>query len=185
MSSNQDTKQPIYLKDYQAPDFQFGHVALDFQIEAEHTDVTSTLQVERKGSPGAPMVLDGDDLELLSVSIDSQVLSADRFARSEKTLTIHQVPDQFELVIGVRIYPKQNSSLMGLYESSGNLCTQCEPHGFRRMTYFMDRPDVMTRFTTTITAAQSDYPYLLSNGNLIEKKELDDGKHWVSGKIPP
>lgn len=188
MLQNQDTKQPIYLKDYQAPDFGFEHVALDFCIESDYTEVTTCLQVVRQGDQAAPLVLHGDDLELLSVGIDGQVLSEERYQRDDKNLTINQVPDNCELVIKVKIYPKKNSTLMGLYESSGNLCTQCEPHGFRRITYFLDRPDVMTRFTTTITADKKAYPHLLSNGNLIQEEELEGGKHrakWEDPSLKP
>jgi aminopeptidase N len=184
MSAVKTDKQPIYLKDYRAPDFKFESVCLHFEIEQAHTQVASSIHVERTGEAGAPLILDGDELELVSVTINGNVLNADQYQLDDKQLQIPGVPDQFELAIVVKIYPKDNTSLMGLYESSGNLCTQCEPHGFRRITYFMDRPDVMTRFTTTVSADRSDYPHLLSNGNLIEAREIENGRHWVKWEDP-
>jgi aminopeptidase N len=178
------TKQPIYLKDYRAPEFKFESVCLHFEIESEYTQVASAIQVVRTGEADAPLQLNGDDLELVSVAIDGTVLTADQYQLNEKQLVIPSVPDAFELAVVVKILPKQNTTLMGLYESSGNLCTQCEPHGFRRITYFMDRPDVMTRFTTTISADKEAYPHLLSNGNLIESRELENGRHWVKWEDP-
>lgn len=182
--SQETTKQPIYLKDYQAPAFQFDSVAMHFEIEAEHTQVETTIRVRRQGNENVPLCLHGNDLELVSLSVDGRGLSSDEYSCDSQHLTIEKLPKSFELNTVVKIYPKKNTTLMGLYESSGNLCTQCEPHGFRRITYFLDRPDVMTRFTTSISADKDAYPHLLSNGNLIETRELENGRHWVKWEDP-
>ena len=185
-SEKTNTKSPIYLKDYCAPDFDVHSVLLGFELEEGFTEVQATMQMSRSAQAGASaeLILHGESLDLQSVSIDGRVLSADEITVDEKSLTIAVVPDQFELQTIVRIHPASNTSLMGLYESSGNLCTQCEPHGFRRITYFMDRPDVMTRFVVTISADKKRYPYLLSNGNLVESRELPNGRHWVKWEDP-
>src|SRR5262249_36524512 len=100
------------------------------------------------------------------------------------TLTLFHVPNRFTVKTVTRIYPQKNTALMGLYQSLGNLCTQCEPHGFRRITYYLDRPDVMARFTTTIIADETRFPHLLSNGNETAHKHLNNGKHAVTWEDP-
>ncbi|MCX7120840.1 MAG: aminopeptidase N [Gammaproteobacteria bacterium] len=171
-----------YLKNYTRPDFLIQKVHLHFDIHDEHTIVKSILQIQRDAglqSEFAPLILDGDELTLQSIYIDGKPLSNDDYIATPSQLTIHAVPEKFNLEIEVVIYPAKNTALMGLYQSRANLCTQCEAEGFRRITYFLDRPDVMSYFTTTISADKTKYPVLLSNGNLIEEKNLDNNRHWV------
>jgi aminopeptidase N len=173
---------PTYLKDYEAPHFAITHVFLDFDVQADYTRVKSTLHCEKKKD--APLVLDGEALTLESVSIDGVKLTNAQFKQTDTHLTIHQVPQTFTLETIVTIHPKKNTELSGLYQSRSNLCTQCEAEGFRRITYSLDRPDVMSVFTVTIEADKKQYPYLLSNGNLVEEKELDGNRHFVKWEDP-
>lgn len=185
MSDHQ--KNMTYLKDYALPDFLIDRVHLHFDIHDGYTLVKSILECRRHHealTPTAPLVLDGEDMVLQSVAIDGKKLQENAFTVTNKTLTIADVPDQFHLEIAVKIEPEKNTQLMGLYQSRTNLCTQCESHGFRRITYFLDRPDVMSYFTTTITADKSKYPMLLSNGNLVQEQSLSDNRHWVQWEDP-
>ncbi|MCB1827418.1 MAG: aminopeptidase N, partial [Coxiellaceae bacterium] len=176
----------IYLKDYEVPDFEVEKVFLHFDLHENETQVKSVLHLHRNPKSKyqkAPLVLNGQAMVLRSVSIDGQALSDADYVVDDATLTISEVPDNFILETEVTIKPQENKSLSGLYKSRNNFCTQCEAQGFRRITYFFDRPDVMTQFTTTITADKDQYPYLLSNGNLIEEKEVD-GRRWVRWEDP-
>ncbi len=160
----------IHLKDYQPPAFLIDTVDLDFDIREDHALVRGRLTVRR--NPGArdakaPLVLDGDELKLESIALDGRTLTADEFALDDAHLTVMRVPDSFTLDTTVRIHPLNNTKLMGLFASKDGLFTQCEAQGFRRITFFVDRPDVMARYTTTIHADQDRYPVLLSNGNLV------------------
>lgn len=177
----------VYLKDYQVPDFLIDTVHLHFEIGDEKTVVTTVLNMQRNPdakNASAPLVLVGDELTLLSVSLDGRVLIEKEYTADAQTLTINSVPNQFVLETHVAIYPQKNTQLMGLYASRNNLCTQCESEGFRRITYYLDRPDVMARFTTTISADKDKYAYLLSNGNLIEEKILHNNRRWVHWEDP-
>ncbi|MCW9023380.1 MAG: aminopeptidase N [Gammaproteobacteria bacterium] len=171
----------IYLKDYIPPAYQIEKIDLHFELNETDTQVRSNLKVVRNQDAGSdtPLVLDGVELSLEKLSIDGQELSDDRYQIEEEQLIINNVPDKFELEVITRINPEDNTALEGLYVSSGMFCTQCEAEGFRRITYFPDRPDVMSRYTVTVVADRSKYPILLSNGNLEEKGELDDGRHWA------
>ncbi len=182
MSNNKP--ETIYLKDYQPAPFQIDEVQLHFNLGEENTVVTSTLKMQRNGSGNAPLRLDGQDFELLSIKIDGTECLAESYVVDEEFLTLSDVPDQFELEIQTLTKPQLNTSLEGLYKSSGNFCTQCEAEGFRKITYFLDRPDAMTLFTTTIEANKEKYPVLLSNGNPIDRGELDNGRHWVKWNDP-
>jgi len=176
-----------YLKDYRPADFVINNVHLHVDLHEENTLVKTVLDIKRNPlaqSPQAPLVLDGEELSLQSVSIDGKRLTAEQFQVDDRQLTIANVPDAFILETEVIIQPQLNTHLSGLYKSRTNFCTQCEAHGFRRITYYLDRPDVMSRFTTTITADKKQYPMLLSNGNLIEEKELGQGRHWVHWEDP-
>lgn len=176
-----------YLKDYKPADFVIHSVHLHVDLHEQNTLVKSVLNVTRNPlakNPAAPLVLDGEALTLNSISIDGKRLAADQFTVTDQHLVIPQVPEAFILETEVVIQPQNNTQLTGLYQSRTNFCTQCEPHGFRRITYYIDRPDVMSRFTTTITADKKKYPTLLSNGNLIEKKDLGQGRHWVHWEDP-
>src|SRR3990167_6010463 len=175
--------KPTYLKDYTVPDFDIQKTHLYFDIHDDYTIVTSVLHIVRR-KQGAPLVLNGEELLLEKISINAKEVAHDEYELTEKLLTIHSVPNQFTLETCVKIFPQKNTALMGLYQSRSNLCTQCESEGFRHITFYLDRPDVMSIFTTTITADKKKYPYLLSNGNLIEEKMLDQHRHWVHWEDP-
>ncbi|MHB8346994.1 MAG: aminopeptidase N [Acidiferrobacterales bacterium] len=174
----------VYLKDYRPPDYRIEKVHLDFSLGEESTLVRSRLEVVGSdNSPGQPLVLDGRELDLKSVVLDGRRLNhhVDYLLDTEH-LTIPRAPGQFTLEIETEIHPHINTTLTGLYVSGGNFCTQCEAEGFRKITYFLDRPDVMARYTTTIVADKARYPVLLSNGNPAEHVDLGDGRHratWV------
>jgi aminopeptidase N len=179
--------QPIRLADYQAPDFLIDSIDLVFDLGEEKTSVKTRLTLRR--NPAAhdqrtPLKLDGRELELVSLALDGEPLGANRYLRDDESLTIASVPSEFTLDIETRIEPQNNTVLSGLYKSGGNFCTQCEPEGFRRITYFLDRPDVMARFTTTILADKTRYPVLLSNGNPVDRGESRGGRHWTKWVDP-
>ncbi len=179
-----DQHQRRYLKDYRPPDFTIESAALDFSLHPTRTRVGSRLTIRRVGGePGSPLVLDGVGLELLEIEIDGDPLASSRYARDADALTIADPPDRFELRCVVEIDAASNTRLEGLYLSNGNFCTQCEAEGFRHITYYIDRPDVMAVFTTRIEAARDDYPVLLSNGNRIEQG-VDGERHWVRWQDP-
>jgi aminopeptidase N len=175
--------RPVRLQDYRPPDWLVDTVDLDVVLHPTATRVCSTLRLrpnETVESP-APLVLDGDGLTLVSVSIDGEILPSDRYVATGDGLTIAQPPrGTFQLTIETTIDPTNNTQLMGLYRSGRTYCTQCEAEGFRRITYFPDRPDVMAVYTTRIEAEKSDAPVLLANGNLIEHGEIPNtGRHFV------
>ncbi|MEJ8675187.1 aminopeptidase N [Chromobacterium amazonense] len=173
-----------YRKDYQAPAFLIDRVDLVFDIEDEFTRVHSRLVVNRNGqSAASELKLDGS-AKLIAVVLDGEKLDETRYQLANDVLTVHQVPDSFILEIETEIDPAANTSLMGLYASSGNLFTQCEPEGFRKITYYLDRPDVMAKFTTTIKADKQKYPVLLSNGNKVGEGMVDKKRHWVKWVDP-
>jgi aminopeptidase N len=183
-NNNPQTK---YRQDYQPPAFIIDQVDLTFDLAAENTVVTATMAIRRNpnsNQSSASLILDGRQLELQSISLDGRPLSADDYLVDEESLTIAEVPDVFDLQIVTRINPRANTALEGLYLSSGNFCTQCEAEGFRKITYYLDRPDVLARFRTTIYADRRRYPILLSNGNLIDHGELADGRHFTTWEDP-
>ncbi|PSJ79709.1 aminopeptidase N [Neisseria iguanae] len=164
-----------YLKDYAAPAFSVCKTDLHFDIGEHETCVKSRLIVEPLVD-GAPLVLDGS-AELLSFKIDGEAVD---YVLADEKLTVAEMPSEsFVVEVETRIVPSENKSLMGLYASGGNLFTQCEPEGFRKMTFYPDRPDVMSKFTTTIVADKKRYPILLSNGNKVDSGTYSDGRHWV------
>lgn len=174
------SKTVRYLKDYQTPAYRILETELHFDIAEPQTIVKSRLTVEPQ-RVGEPLVLDGS-AKLLSVKING--VAADYMLEGE-TLTIADVPsERFTVEVETEILPAENKSLMGLYASGGNLFTQCEPEGFRKITFYIDRPDVMSKFTTTIVADKKRYPVLLSNGNKIDGSEFSDGRHWVKWEDP-
>jgi aminopeptidase N len=179
------TEEPraINLKDYRAPDYKISEIALDFHLDPDATRVTAKTRVSRSGGD-APLVLSGEHMKLLSVAIDGRTLSADEYKVDDETLTIPSVPARFTLEIATEIAPAKNTALEGLYLSKGIFCTQCEPEGFRRITYFLDRPDVLAVYTTRIEASEKDYPVLLSNGNPVERGDLPGGRHFVVWNDP-
>lgn len=179
-----------YLKDYQAPDFLVDTIDLFFNINPEtakdKTIVMASSRYKRnptkKGT--APLVLDGVECKLLSVLLDGQPLVPSAYQLGDEKLIIPNVPDEFTLTIETEIDPAHNTSLEGLYASGPMLCTQCEAEGFRRITFYPDRPDVMAKFSTTIEADKATYPILLSNGNLLMESTLEGGRHRVMWKDP-
>ena len=176
----------IRREDYRPPPYTIEQVELTLELDEAKTRVIARSLVRRtdSGALDAPLVLDGQDIELVSVKLDGRTLAADAFSRSAESLTIPNVPARFELEISGTIAPGANKALEGLYVSGGNFCTQCEAEGFRRITYFLDRPDVMARYTTRIVADESRYPVLLSNGNLVERGRLAGGKHFAVWQDP-
>ncbi len=179
--------QTIYLKDYTPPLYLIDTVDLRFELGEDQTVVHSRLAMRRNGGAddaNPPLVLSGERLELCAVTLDGMPLAADRYTVDEECLAIEDLPEAFVLEIETRIKPQENTSLEGLYKSSGNFCTQCEAHGFRKITYFLDRPDVMAVYTTTLVADKARYPVLLSNGNLADGGEYEDGRHWATWQDP-
>ena len=182
-SMRTDTPQRIYLKDYRPPDYLVETVELDVALDARATRVRSTLTVRRNkaasvGKP--PLVLDGEKLKLVSVSMNGVKLSKKAYTLGERSLSLAAVPnDRFTLEIETVCDPKSNTELSGLYLSNGTFCTQCEAEGFRRITFFLDRPDVLSVYTTRLTADRDRTPVLLANGNPIESGWLEGGRHFA------
>ncbi len=184
------TEQPktIFLKDYQQPHYWIDETHLTFELFDDHALVHSRMSIRvnpGEAGDGRPdLVLDGQNLELMSVELDDRRLASGDFQFDEDTLSLKPQRDSFELAITTRIKPRENTALEGLYQSGSMFCTQCEAEGFRKITYYLDRPDVMSRFTTTIIADKGDYPVLLSNGNPVARGEHDGGRHWVTWEDP-
>ncbi|MGY0787747.1 aminopeptidase N [Azospirillum argentinense] len=182
------TPKAIRLQDYRPPAHLIDTVDLFFDLGEEVTTVRAQLGLRRNpacdSAAALPLTLDGQRLELVSVALNGQPLGDADYTVTPDHLTVHSVPETFTLETVVRIKPQENTALEGLYKSSGNFCTQCEAEGFRKITYFADRPDVMARYTTTITADKALYPVLLSNGNLIESGDLPDGRHRAVWEDP-
>ena len=182
--------QTIYLKDYTVPDFLISSVDLNFNLAEENTRVISRLTLTRNPDSqtgDAPLVLLGENLTLVRVIIhDDEELTEADYQLTPDSLIIHSVPQHREFVLTIEntINPKANTALEGLYLSNGMLCTQCEAEGFRKITYFLDRPDVMSKFTTTLVGDKSQYPVLLSNGNKVASGDLADNQHWVTWEDP-
>ncbi|MDQ6997378.1 MAG: aminopeptidase N, partial [Mariprofundus sp.] len=175
----------IYLKDYLVPAFLVDHVSLTFTLQPSCTEVISTVQYRRNAqSTKTELILDGHDMALLSIKLDGQTLSPDRYQLHAQGLNIANAPDTFELEIITRINPQDNTALEGLYRSGGNYCTQCEAQGFRRISYYQDRPDVMAPFSVRIVANKIENPVLLSNGNPVGQGELNNGMHWAEWHDP-
>lgn len=184
----------IHLKDYTVPDFLIEKTDLTFHLTELVTTVTSTLTLKRNpdASNNHSLVLHGQELELVSITVNGEVLMNDVYKVSDESLTL-SVPDQCQLTCITKIKPQKNTSLEGLYKSSGMYCTQCEAEGFRKITYYLDRPDVMSTFTTKIIADKEKYPILLSNGNLIDSgdfvendvdEKVQKKRHWATWEDP-
>ena len=173
--------QAQYLKDYKAPDFLIDHTELTFDLQPLSTKVSSLLTLTRVGDKKAPLVLDGIDLRLLSLSVDTVDITDYEIVGEQ--LIINNLPDSCQLSIVTEISPETNTSLEGLYLSGGAYCTQCEAQGFRKITYYMDRPDVLATFDVTIIADKK-YLQLLSNGNQVDSGETSDGRHFVKWQDP-
>lgn len=183
MSSASQQRVARSRHDYQPPSFLVPQISLHFDLSPNATRVTAKMQIERQ-QPGAALALDGQHLKLISLAIDGKALAAQDYQLSADGLQIAEVPDKFELTIETEIAPVQNTALEGLYMAGDTYCTQCEAEGFRRIMYFPDRPDVLSRYTVSISADAQKYPYLLSNGNKQEDTIDADGKHRVVWQDP-
>ncbi|MBD8107531.1 aminopeptidase N [Erwinia persicina] len=168
--------------DYRAPDYTITDIDLTFNLDASTTQVTAISQIKRLGDRDAELRLDGEDLTLISLHVNDQPWQ--HYRQEEGALILQQLPEVFTLKIVNDIHPDKNTALEGLYKSGEALCTQCEAEGFRHITWYLDRPDVLARFTTTIIAEQALYPYLLSNGNRVDGGQMEDGRHWMKWHDP-
>lgn len=177
-----DSMQVKYRKDYHCPEFTITDIQLDIQLDPTLTIVKAKSTVVQKKCGMTDFTLIGENLTLRSVAINGKAWSA--YTEEEGKLILHHVPPKFILTIENEIEPIKNTALEGLYVSGDALCTQCEAEGFRRITYYLDRPDVLAKFKTRLTANKEKYPFLLSNGNRIASGDLDDGRHWVQWEDP-
>src|SRR6201996_6734318 len=178
-----DTPQPIHLSDYRAPDFFVDEVRLDFDLAPNATRGKARLAVRRNGDHDRPLQFNGERVTLVSAAIDGRALAPAEYEVDDEFLTIASPGDAFTLETEVEIDPEGNKALEGLYMSAGRFCTQCEAEGFRKITYFPDRPDVLARFTVRIEGDQA-FQHLLSNGNLIEAGDLPGGRHFAVWNDP-
>ncbi|GAB2211830.1 hypothetical protein Droror1_Dr00025167 [Drosera rotundifolia] len=181
-----DAPKEIFLKDYKKPDYYFDTVELKFLLDEEKTFVFSKISViPRVEGSSSPLILNGQDLKLISLKVNGKELKEGEFQLDSRHLRLLSPPrGTFVLEIVTEIYPQKNTSLEGLYKTSGNFCTQCEAEGFRKITFYQDRPDIMAKYTVRIEADKALYPVLLSNGNLIEQGDLEGGKHFVVWEDP-
>ncbi|EJG1859920.1 aminopeptidase N [Vibrio parahaemolyticus] len=173
--------QAKYRKDYQAPSHTITDIDLTFDLYDNDTIVTALSKVVQKGE-STTLELDGEGLELRSVKVNGEDWAHHEV--KEASLVLTDLPAEFELEIITKIDPEANTALEGLYKSGGAFCTQCEAEGFRRITYYLDRPDVLAKYTTKVIADKATYPYLLSNGNRIAQGEAENGRHWVQWQDP-
>jgi aminopeptidase N len=175
----------IYRKDYRPPEYLIEQTRLDFDLHEDYTLVRSQLRIRRNPlAVGATVLeLQGEELELLELALDGKLLAREDYQLAGDCLSIPNCPDQFELSCLTRLMPQQNTSLEGLYKSRTMFCTQCEAQGFRKITYYLDRPDVMSLFTVRVEAERARYPVLLSNGNLVEEGETGT-RHWTLWQDP-
>ena len=186
-SMTQTTPQTIRLADYTPPDFLIDTVELDVNFLPGETQVGAKLMLRRNPASNkstAPLVLDGCELELLAISLDDVSLSTDAYTLTDSQLTLNNLPDAFTLETTARIHPDKNTRLSGLYRSANGYFTQCEAQGFRYITWFLDRPDVMSRYSVTLHADKGAFPQLLSNGNLMSSGDEADGRHFASWQDP-
>ena len=182
-----ENEETVFLKDYSETPYAIEKVELDVRIAPDTSVIRAmlTLVPRANTAPGTPLVLDGEELTLRTVAIDGLPQSLTAYETTSTGLTIHQPPNKrFVLETEVAVEPEKNVRLMGLYRSNGTWCTQCEPEGFRRITYYLDRPDVLAPFKVRMTADQALAPILLSNGNLVEQGALPDGKHFTVWEDP-
>ena len=176
-----DTARPVLLKNYSKPDYAIRQVDLDFALHPEKTRVVAKSRVERQrwAKAGTKLRLDGDGLNFVSASLDGKPLPASAYTVSSDQFVLHEPPAKFELEIVTEVNPSANTALSGLYLSGGNYCTQCEAEGFRRITYFLDRPDVLAIFTVRMEAPLESAPVLLSNGNPVAAGKAENGNHYA------
>ncbi|MSQ58544.1 MAG: aminopeptidase N [Betaproteobacteria bacterium] len=175
----------IYLRDYAPPEFAISAVDLDIALFGDHAIVKARLAVQRRTTDTKlPLILQGDELQLISASVDGRTLGPGDYDCDSNQLTLPDLPDGCMVETVCRIHPHENTQLMGLYASKNGFFTQCEAEGFRRITYFLDRPDVMAKYTTTIHADKAKYPFLLSNGNPVASGDEAGGRHWAKWEDP-
>lgn len=174
--------RPIYLKDYKKPSYSIEEIELLVHLHSQRTRVSSKMTLYR--TTEGPLVLNGENMTLLSVKLDGKTLAAEEYRLDSSTLTLLNPPSHCTLEIENEINPADNTALEGLYKSGSTFCTQNEPEGFRKITFFIDRPDVMAKYTTTIIADKQSYPILLSNGNEVGRGDLPENKHWVKWHDP-
>jgi len=182
-----DTLQTIYLKDYQPPPYRVEHVDLHVELHPRRTRVLCRLRIvaaETRAGTSTPLTLHGRELKLVHLKLDGHALPADRYRHDAEGLTIPDVPERFELETLVEVSPETNTALEGLYRASAIYCTQCEAQGFRKITFYPDRPDVMASFTTTLVGDRDTTPVLLANGNLVASGALEDGRHFATFEDP-
>lgn len=172
-----------YLKDYKAPEFAIDSVELDFDLGETHCLVQSRLQMRRLENQ-AVLRLDGEKLNLVSVRLNGRELKTTEYEKTDSHLILQETPESFLLEIQTQLEPHKNTSLEGLYKSGSIFCTQCEAQGFRHITYFLDRPDVMSRYEVRLRADKKKYPVLLSNGDRLGQKDLGDGRHEIHWRDP-
>ncbi|MGA7979661.1 MAG: aminopeptidase N [Chromatiaceae bacterium] len=182
-----NTPPAVHLRDYRPPEFLIDRTDLRFDLDTEVTVVEAALDLRRNPAAvrgNGDLRLDGELMDLEHIVLDGRELTPAEYRVEADGLILHRVPDRFRLETRVRLHPALNTALEGLYVSGKMLCTQCEAEGFRRITYFLDRPDVMSRFTTTLVAAKAQFPVLLSNGNPAEQRDLPDGRHLARWADP-
>lgn len=178
-------RQEIKLADYSPPAFLIKSTRMLFRINEQSVRVTATSDFYRSGDGSPDLVLDGGPyMSLVSLTLDGVQLNEEDYEINENSLLVRSVPDKFQLQIETELLPFENSRLEGLYASGGNLCTQCEAEGFRHITYFLDRPDVLATYDVRIEASKNHYPVLLSNGNLVKSGSLPDGRHFAEWRDP-
>ncbi|MGK2234615.1 aminopeptidase N [Colwellia polaris] len=175
---------PRYLADYSESNFSISTVELDFKLDETKTRVTNRMKMTRKVATKDPLVLDGEHLTLLSVLIDDEILSSDDYQLSDNSLSLLVDKAEFTLEIITEINPLDNTALEGLFKSGDAYCTQCEAEGFRRISYYLDRPDIMATFSTKVIADKEKFPFLLSNGNKVAEGDLPSGQHFVQWHDP-
>ena len=180
-----DSPQTIFRKDYTPPSFLVDSVELGFDLDPARTIVASRIKMRRNpAAKHSDIVLHGEHVELVRVTMNGKILKPGQYALDASGLTIRKAPAQVTLDIETILAPQKNTSLSGLYVSNGNFFTQCEAEGFRRITFFPDRPDVMAKYTVMLRANKEKFPVLLSNGNLIEEGDLGDGRHYAKWEDP-
>jgi aminopeptidase N len=179
------TPQAILRQDYVAPGYWVDTVEMGFDLDLKSTLVANRMVMRRNhASTEKDLVLSGESLKLVQLRLNGVKLKKADYQIDGETLRIPNAPDEVTLEITTQIQPSKNTSLSGLYASKGNLITQCEAEGFRKITWFPDRPDVMAKYTVMLRADKKKFPVLLSNGNLIDEGDLDDGRHFAKWEDP-
>ena len=178
--------ETIFRADYRAPSHLIDTVHLEFDLDADSTSVINTMHVRPNpdAQHSSDLILNGETLTLVSVAVDGLPLDESRYTLGDDLLTIRGIDRECDVIVVNRFSPSANKALSGIYTSGQNLMSQCEAQGFRRITYFLDRPDVLSRYSVVIRASKEQYPVLLSNGNRIEEKDLDDGRHEARWEDP-